>query len=63
MAKELDYETIQLVLQHIQSLGYATVEQIGQGRVLQLVKDGLIEQIWINTYALTETGEKKLRHV
>ena len=49
------------VLAHIHSLGVASHEEIGRGYILALWHKGLIEQVWVGSYALTEAGEQARR--
>ena len=46
------------VLAHIHSLGVAGRDEIGGGLVDRLAHQGLIEQVWTGSYALTEAGER-----
>ena len=49
-----------LLLKHIHSLrGVATVDEIGgMSAVDKLLKQGLIRQVWISNYALTDKGKQ-----
>ena len=50
---------IQQLLEHIHSLGgIADREQIGNSMTDMLIRQGLLRQIWIGAYALTEAGEE-----
>lgn len=51
------------VLAHIHSLGVASHKEIGSGYILALWNKGLIEQVWVGNYALTEAGEQARRRL
>lgn len=46
------------LLTHIASLRIASREQIGGGEADDLLRAGLIRQLWIGSFVLTEKGEK-----
>lgn len=45
-------------LNHIASLRIASRDEIGGGQVDDLLHTGLIEQVWIGSYKLTEKGHE-----
>ena len=62
MPKGAKRETnLQMLLQHIHSLGIVSRDQIGGGEADDLLRMGLIRKVWIGSYALTEAGRKRLR--
>lgn len=46
------------LLEHIASLRIASREQLGGGKVEDLLHAGLIRQVWIGNYTLTEAGHE-----
>ena len=57
--QSLAIQDTRVLLKHIQSLGgVASREEVGSGAADTLIHEGLLQQVWIGSYALTEAGEQ-----
>ena len=51
-------EKLRAAMNNIHSLGIASRDQVGGWQADTLLRQGLIHQVWIGNYALTEKGEQ-----